>query len=400
MGFGDMESAGIESAGGGSDMDFDLMNEADWAAFAIVLETALDGLEEGRFLCVEVEVPRKSGERLKGSVPYIQAVREPEGLHVEVASNESLDPRFRLSKESRRLLRDLGLSKPEGDYLPNYWAQFRMHRVEEAARLLVTALRAGYGVENPAFLQTDHKALVAIIGTAGGPVRESLPAEEEPMRPWLPVPGEDLAVYPRNFDDLSRLIAEALLPMVGPLPKPDEDGDAGILAGPSSVIFVRPSGSLPEVVVHSPVVVNVTDRKAARREVAMLNDVHPGHSIHAGPQHDPGPRRDPRHALRADEPARRGRSVAHHHSGDRLCPRRTGRRARLPARRRGADDPPARESARMARGPGIRRPDRQAGGAVALASGMRVLPGGPGRVGDVTQRQPGTPSQQARGQVR
>ena len=276
MEFGDMESAGIESAGGGSDMDFDLMNEADWAAFAIVLETALDGLEEGRFLCVEVEVPRKSGERLKGSVPYIQAVREPEGLHVEVASNESLDPRFRLSKESRRLLRDLGLSKPEGEYLPNYWAQFRMHRVEEAARLLVTALRSGYGVENPAFLQTDHKALVAIIGTAGGPVRESLPAEEEPMKPWLPVPGEELAIYPKNFEDLSRLIAESLLPMVGPLPKPDEDGDAGILAGPSSVIFVRPSGRLPEVVVHSPVVRNVTDRKAARREVAMLNDVHPG----------------------------------------------------------------------------------------------------------------------------
>lgn len=259
---------------GSEDTDFDVMNEADWAAFSIVLEVALTDLEVRQFLCVEAEVPA-TGEPLRGAVPYVQAMRAPQGLQVEMASNECLDRRFRLSKDVRRHVRGLGFSKPRGESLPNYWAQFRIERAGEAAHLLVTALREGYGVQNPAFLHTEHAALAALIRRGDGPARETV-TEDEPMVPWLPAPGEDLAAYPRDPSHLRELIAAALLPMVGEVPPADEDGDIGILAGCHSVVFLRPTGNLPHVLIHCPVVIGVADRKAARREVRTLNRVHPG----------------------------------------------------------------------------------------------------------------------------
>ena len=258
------------------DMHFDTMNDLAWVTFGIVLETAMVRLEETKFLCVEVAVPTASAEGLGGSVPYVQAIREAGAVHVEVASNQCLAPRFRMPKPARQRLRAQGFHKPTGEGLPNYWARFPLDQVQDAALLLVTALREVYGVEHPAFLTTEHAALAGYLRDGGGPARESLPEREPPMRPWVPAPGEDLAAYPEDVDDLQRQIADALLPMVGQVPEPDEDGDVGILAGRRSVVFVRPAGPLPQVVVHSTLVVGVADRKAARAAVANLNRSYPG----------------------------------------------------------------------------------------------------------------------------
>ena len=117
-----------------------------------------------------------------------------------MSSNKYLHKSHRLSKDARRQLRELGWGRPSDGTSKNFQVNLDLSRAEQAADLMVRALRDVFGVVHPAFLVTD------------------LDIGEDPFLPSVEPSKDDepLAVFPIDEPHLNRLIEEALVPMIGP----------------------------------------------------------------------------------------------------------------------------------------------------------------------------------------
>jgi hypothetical protein len=175
----------------------------------------------------------------------------------EVASNRVLDPRLRIRKSERRLLRELGWSRPNEDHL-NYWIDVDSAYADKVADMLVTALRDVFGVIHPAFLIDRFREET-----------ESLTAPL--VEPTYELP---IAIAPNDARHLNELIDIALGSDWGnPPPMRDDDGDIPYLCD-SAAVFVRVLQDAPVIRLFCELVVEVTDLDAAAFEVAVLNRDH------------------------------------------------------------------------------------------------------------------------------
>ena len=228
-------------------VDLDAVTEQAWRDFREALADALEGLGEGAYVQVGLDI----GVETEGATPYVQARLEGESVLLEVVSNRFLGDAHRLSKPARRHLRGLGLAKPS-ESQPNYWAGYARSHVDQAAAVAVSAFRVAFGVVHPAFLRTDDFTWGA-----------------EGLTPSPETRSEAAATYPVDREHLHRLVDETLTPMLGHPPHRDCDGDIPICAG-SAVVFVRSQGRLPLIRLFAQMVTAISDLEAAADEVAEL----------------------------------------------------------------------------------------------------------------------------------
>jgi len=230
-------------------VDLDAVTECAWRGFREALAGALDTLEAGDRLHVALDV----GDELDGACPYVQALRVGDSIHLEVASNRVLSTDYRLSKQARRHLRCLGLTKPTSAE-PLHRAAYPGSHVDQAASVAVSAFRAAFGVVHPAFLFSDDFTWLT---------DSHLPTTNV-------VPETHAATHPVSRAHLDLLIDQALGEMLGHTPHRDSDGDIPISVG-SAVVFVRSERHAPMIRLFAEMVVEISDLDAGDREVGDLN---------------------------------------------------------------------------------------------------------------------------------
>jgi hypothetical protein len=230
-------------------VDLDRMVEESWREFREAFADALEALDPGSWVQVEVVADGDPDD----TSPYVQALRDGDEIVLEVASNRCLPTRHKLSRRGQDRLRRLGLTGPS-KAAPNYWATYPLSHVDQAASVAVSAFRDVFGVLHPAFLVSDDLEWQTNV---------QLPTTDA-------VPEVPAAIHPVSREHLDRLIDQALIPMLGHTPYRDDDGDIPIRVG-SAVIFVRSLVSAPGIRLFAEMVVEVDDLDAAAHEVAALN---------------------------------------------------------------------------------------------------------------------------------
>jgi hypothetical protein len=228
--------------------------EQAWTTYRSELADRIYTHDEFDHVLLELDVP----ERLDTPCgPYVQVGWSGDGdIVAEVSSNHVLDPKFRIRKPERRLLRKLGWTRPDDDH-PNYWIHVDPAYADKAAAMLVRALREVFDVIHPAFLidrfHEDTDPAVDMVATTHQLAD---------------------AVTPDDEQHLNELVDIALGPDWGsPLPTRDDDGDIPYLCD-GAVVFVRVLHRTPVIRVFCELVVDVTDLDAAAFEVAVLNREH------------------------------------------------------------------------------------------------------------------------------
>lgn len=196
-------------------------------------------------------------------VPYIRfSTTDNRNLFVEAASNASLGESYQLRVDQLDALSSLGWQDPvsHGDHpTANFWILRDQEHFAELAHITVTTLQQVYGVQHPVFLSPDQ--LAEILTPHGVPVAEA------------PLHGFDaddvVAVMPRDQAHLNELVDQELTDMFGHVPMRDEEGDVAIRVG-STMVFLRPSLELGEILLFAIVVHDVDGRS---RAVEVLNDL-------------------------------------------------------------------------------------------------------------------------------
>ena len=116
-----------------------------WKDFRATLADRVFCHADDDHILLEVDVPERH-ETPTG--PYVQVGWTGDDIVAEVSSNRVLDPKFRIRKDERRLLRALGWRRPDDEH-PNYWMTVDPAYADQTADLLVTALRDVFGVVHP-----------------------------------------------------------------------------------------------------------------------------------------------------------------------------------------------------------------------------------------------------------
>lgn len=238
--------------------------ESAWSEFRRELADRIAQHDELDHILLEVDVPERHDAPCG---PYIQ-VNWTEGddtLLAEVSSNRIVDPKFRIRKAERQLLREAGWQRPD-DEQANYWFLFDAAYADQVASMLVEALREVFGVIHPAFLvdrfAEDCEAMAASEETT-----------DDVVEPTAVLPD---VVSPTNHEHLVEIVDTALGSDWGrAMPVHDDDGDIPYLGG-SAVVFVRVLEETPAIRIFSELVVNATDLEAAAFEVNVLNRDHSG----------------------------------------------------------------------------------------------------------------------------
>jgi hypothetical protein len=230
-------------------VDLDSLVEQAWREFREAFADALEALDPGSFLQVELD----AGDDPSVAAPYVQALHDGHAIVLEVSSNTFLSTGQKLSRKGQGHLRRLGLTTPTKEE-PNYRAAYPLSHVDQAASVAVSAFRNAFGVLHPAFLASDE----VVWQTDSG-----LPTTDV-------VPGPPTAVQPVSREHLDLLIDQALTPMLGQGPRRDDDGDIPIRAG-SAVVFVRNQWPTPSVQLFAEMVVEIESLDAAVHELAALN---------------------------------------------------------------------------------------------------------------------------------
>lgn len=248
---------------------FESVEEA-WKQFRSTLADQLASTEEWNHILWELDGPERAEDR---TTPYIQVTWiEPDdggpfAVTAEVSSNKVLHPRYRTNRSALARLRDAGWRAPEPGRL-NYWRQVDPAYVDEAAWLLVDALRTTFGVVHPAFLIDGFGEACALADAEAA----ELLAEQ------VTDPGECLpeVITPQDRDHLVELVDRALgSDWSRPTPTHDEDGDIPYICD-SAVVFVRVLPHAPIVRAFCELVLGATDLEAAAFEVGVLNREHSG----------------------------------------------------------------------------------------------------------------------------
>lgn len=226
-----------------------------WKAFRNHLADRIDLHDEFDHVLYEFDVP----ERFETPCgPYIQVGWSgDDDIVAELSSNRVLDPKFRIRKSERRLLREAGWRRPDDDHL-NYWLDVDSNHSDHAADMLMRAMRDVFGVVHPAFLIDRFHEECESAGTDAIQTTHKLP----------------IAVMPDHPDHLQELIGMALGSDWGhPTPERDEDGDIPYFCD-STVVFVRVVADAPVIRIFCELVVEVEDLESGAFEVAVLNRDH------------------------------------------------------------------------------------------------------------------------------
>lgn len=240
----------------GARVDLDKATERAWRQLQLDLAQRIADLEEGEVLLLELEVP----ECEEVCAPYVQVVTStPLHSRVEAVSNHYLSLEYRLDKAARRALRALGWEKPD-DRTENYWLDIERGDevdAQDAAGMMVRALREVYGVPHPAFL-LDWADLADDD--------EDVERGEEPLTIEA-----GRATTPIDAAHLHRLVTAALAEDLGQEPRTDDDNDFPFICGQSVVFVSVIDGPMPVIRIFARLVEDVTERDRAAYEVAVLN---------------------------------------------------------------------------------------------------------------------------------
>ncbi len=232
--------------------DLDRTTARAWGHLQVDLAAQVAELGDEDHLVVAVEAVEGDDE----VTPYVQFAADGSNLRFEVSSNRYLTGHHRLDPAGDAALRALGLEPPTADDdegSPNYFVDTEMGAAERLAVMAVRALRDVFGVPHPAFLRSEP------VLDGPGAAATALVAGDEP-----------LATTPRDRAHLRALVDEALVPVFGRVPEPDDDDDIPVVRG-TALVFVRVRRDAPIVEIFSSVVGEITDLDRAAFEVGILN---------------------------------------------------------------------------------------------------------------------------------
>ncbi len=237
--------------------DWEGSTAAAWRSFQAQLADHLLEMGDDDLLLLEGE----PGAEQDGAAPYVHFCGRGTGqLRCEAVGNHALAQLHQLDGAAQARLAELGFEPPEsagneGTGEPNYWLDVDTTEADRLAVIAVRALRDVYGVAHPAFL-------------AGHPLDEGEPPSETAA---ASVPDDTLAVYPVDgYEQLQRLVDEALTPWLGHPPVHDDDGDVPIDCG-AVTVFIRVLTDRPTIRLFACVASDVDDLERAAAEVAILN---------------------------------------------------------------------------------------------------------------------------------
>jgi len=244
------------------EFDLDRAVKRAWAAFQTRLADHLADMSDDDILIVELG----GADHADGVAPYVQFKAWGGDLvRCEVSSNSYLDPQFALGPSGERILTDLGWNAPtfglgeEPDSgSENFHLDLERSYADRLAAMTVRAFRDVWGVLHPAFLVTD--------ALGDGPDLATGVAGQSEIEP----PPTPEVSYPRDAEDLQRLVDETLTPLFGHPPQKDDDGDIPVSRG-SALVFVRVRRDTPVVEVFAPLVRAISGRTRAAEVVADLN---------------------------------------------------------------------------------------------------------------------------------
>ncbi len=242
------------------EFEVDRATAVAWREFQARLADRLAAMEEDDVVVVEAITGH---EPEAGAAPYVQfCAYGPGMLRGEVAGNHVLDEPWQLDAQGVRTLGEIGYAAPT--YAPdeepdhgslNHYVDVEQAEADRLAVMATRALRDVFGVPHPALLTGD-------VDAQDGDVTEGSAHERS---------DEPVAAFPHGGrEELAAMVDRALTPYFGDEPRHDSDGDIPVVAG-LSLFFVRVPEGVPVVELFGCVVTDVTDRKAARREVEILN---------------------------------------------------------------------------------------------------------------------------------
>lgn len=222
--------------------DPDISIEGAWKDYRVCLAEAFDALEDDQSIRIELFSEE--------AAPYVQALRVDDGLLLEASSNRVLDEQWKIDKDARKRLHEIGFEQPT-ETVPNYWIVLPMTHVDQAASMAVRALLDAFYILDPSYPDDN--------GVGWRP------------EPTPPAAGDDApATFPESHEHLVQLVEHTLGELLGEVPERDRDGDLPIRFD-HNVVFVRVLEENPSIRMFSLMAQEVSDRDAALREVARLN---------------------------------------------------------------------------------------------------------------------------------
>lgn len=240
------------------DFDLDASTAQAWKSFAARLAEVLSVMDAGATLRLGAIAGAATG-----AVPFVLFTCGEAGrLDAHAAGNAELGAGHQLGAHQVELLERAGWAAPPEDGAgPHVGFQLSGSQEESGvlAEATVAVLRDVYGVPHPAFLAPDQLAEIL----TPPPVAE-LPVAS-------PFDADDLvAVMPGSREELDAAIGRELRQLLGHEPVRDDDGDFAIRVG-STMVFVRATQDVQEVLVFAAVVHDVEGRSRAMEVLSDLN---------------------------------------------------------------------------------------------------------------------------------
>ena len=239
-----------------NEFDLDRAVEDAWVAFAERLGEVVSVMDPDGTLTLGAIVTEEPGQE-----PFVRfSCRPDRTIHTQASGNAVLADAFKLDVRQLQLLDELGWDAPSplGE-VPEVNHSFVMPQEESRAiaDLAVATLRGVFAVPHPAFLAPDQ--LAEVLGPR-------VPRE-------LPTPDAEtptLAIRATSLSALMELVGGELAGALGHQPLTDSDGDFTLRVG-SAMVFVRCTPDAREVIVFSPLVLEVEGRSRAMEILSDLN---------------------------------------------------------------------------------------------------------------------------------
>ena len=203
---------------------FDQRVESAWRDFHERLVAVIERFGEGEIFRISLD---RTSVYEAGDAPFVELNIVLPQVLVEVASNMTLARTWRMSRTQQARVRRLGMVCPTRQE-PTYGKYYDISRPDEVAAAVITALREGFGIVDPALLTSPSAVLTP-------PTRE----------PWETSPLLADGARPTSRAEVNALVAIALRPLVGEVDTTD-DGDA-IVHFSGTSILVRPSRRAPRI---------------------------------------------------------------------------------------------------------------------------------------------------------
>lgn len=241
-----------------SDFDLERSMAQAWDLFEERLADVVASMDDSSDLTIDAT----EGEGADMGAPWVRfSCLRSETVRAEAASNSVLGESDLLGIPQLELMEASGWLPPGEGNPPShvFHAERSQEQADELAHLAVVALRDVYGVQHPAFLAPDQLAEILTL-------RE---VDVNPPALAGMSPEDVIATVPLSREHLDAMITRELADLFGHAPLKDSDGDHAIRVG-STMVFVRATSDLKEVVVFAVVVHDVEGRS---RATELLNDI-------------------------------------------------------------------------------------------------------------------------------